>query len=122
MAKVTWFEIPAKNPEKTLKFYGDVFDWKIDAMDKKYWVIKSNKKSEEGIEGGIYLSEKMKTVLNTISVPDFDKSLEKVVKNGGKIIDKPEDMGEWGMHVYFKDPEGTILGLSGPSKKTKKSA
>lgn len=30
MSKVIHFEIPADNPERTIKFYKEVFGWKID--------------------------------------------------------------------------------------------
>lgn len=117
MCKVNYFEIPAKDPQKIKDFYNKVFDWSTDSVDDKYWMINSNKPDEEGINGAIYLSEKMDTVLNTISVPDMDEFMKKIKDNGGEIIDQPHDLGKWGWHVYFKDPGGTILGVNGPMKR-----
>ena len=115
MPKVKYFEIPAKDPKKMLKFYSSVFDWKLGPARGKYWFIEGNEK-EEGIDGAIYLSEKMKTVMNTIGVPDIDEFIERIKKNGGKIIVEPEEE-RWGWHGYFKDPEGNVLGVVGPKKK-----
>jgi predicted enzyme related to lactoylglutathione lyase len=33
MPKVIWFEIPADDPERAIKFYEDVFGWKIEKWD-----------------------------------------------------------------------------------------
>ena len=117
MSQVNFYEIPAKNPKKILKFYSQVFDWKMEDWGKDYWGINSGRGKNEGIKGAIYLSEKMKTVVNTIGVPDMQEYIDRIKKYGGKVMGKPHNMGEWGWHVYFKDPEGTMLGISGPMKK-----
>lgn len=111
MPKVNYFEIPAKNPEKINKFYSDVFDWKMEPWGEKYWMVNSSDEKEEGIDGGIYLSEKMTTVMNTIGVPDIKEYMRRVIDAGGEVMGEPHAVGDWGWHVYFKDPEGTILGL-----------
>lgn len=111
MSKVNYFEIPAKDPEKVKRFYSSVFDWQMEPWGDKYWIVTAGDKKEEGIDGAIYLSEKMKTVLNTISVPDIKEYAERVKAAGGQVMDEPHEVGEWGWHVYFKDPEGTVLGM-----------
>lgn len=115
MPKVIYYEIPAKDPKKINKFYSDVFDWKLEPWGKNYWSINSGKNKEEGIDGAIYLSEKMKTVMNTVAVPDIDESIRRIKNSGGKIIIEPEEE-KWGWHAYFKDPEGTVMGIVGPRK------
>ena len=115
MPKVVYFEIPAKDSEKIIEFYSNVFGWKIKSWEQKYWPIDFGEEKEDGIDGAIYLSEKMTTVMNTINVPDIDECVERIKNSGGKIIVEPESE-KWGWHGYFKDPEGTVMGIVGPKK------
>jgi len=41
MPKVIHFEIPAKDPERAIKFYKEVFEWKIVKWegDFDYWLV-----------------------------------------------------------------------------------
>jgi uncharacterized protein len=111
MPKVNYFEIPAKDPKKINDFYAKVFDWKLQPWGDKYWMIDPGDSKDDGISGGIYLSEKMTTVMNTIAVPDINLYIERIIQNDGQILDKPQAIGDLGWHVYFKDPEGTIMGV-----------
>jgi predicted enzyme related to lactoylglutathione lyase len=104
MAKLEYYEVPAKDPDKIKKFYSKVLGWKFKAWSKKYWAIDTG---EKGVEGGLYLQEKMKGVVPSFSVPDVEQVHKKVVANGGKVF----MMMDEGNHIYFKDPEGTIFGI-----------
>ena len=33
MPRVSWFDIPADDPERAQKFYKEVFDWKFEKWD-----------------------------------------------------------------------------------------
>ena len=104
--KEVYLEIPAKKPEKIKKFYQTVLGWKYKQWDKEpYWMISTGK--GKGMEGGVYLSEKMKGVVPTFQVSDLEAALKKAKKSGGKLF----MMMDEGKHAYIKDPEGTIFGI-----------
>ncbi|RLE04501.1 MAG: VOC family protein, partial [Bacteroidetes bacterium] len=41
MSRIVHLEIPADNPERTIKFYKKVFDWQIEKWDGpfEHWLI-----------------------------------------------------------------------------------
>jgi len=56
MATIVHFEIPADNIERTNKFYGNLFGWKMEKMagPMEYWTFRTtNDKGEQIIGGGI---------------------------------------------------------------------
>ena len=54
MPRVSWFDIPADDPERAQKFYKEVFDWSFDKWDGSmdYWMTKTGTE-QPGIDGGI---------------------------------------------------------------------
>src|SRR3990172_1844198 len=55
MSRVVHFEISADNPERAVKFYHNVFGWKITRWDgpMDYWIITTGRDKEPGINGGM---------------------------------------------------------------------
>jgi predicted enzyme related to lactoylglutathione lyase len=55
MPRVVHFEINADNPERAVKFYQNIFGWKVNKwvgpMD--YWLISTGDKEQPGIDGAI---------------------------------------------------------------------
>lgn len=118
--RVSHFEIPADNPLRAKTFYEKAFSWKINefpGMD--YWgvgTVATNDKQQPtevgGINGG--LAKRGGPLMHptfTIEVPDIDRALANVEKNGGKTVQKKEAVGDMGFTAYFKDSEGNIVGL-----------
>jgi predicted enzyme related to lactoylglutathione lyase len=115
MSKVVHFEVPASEPEKLGEFYKNVFDWKVEKWgEEDYWMLKGE--GEMGIDGAIYKKGEMDHVMNTIEVSDIEEAMEKLKANGGEVIGEPHDIPDVGRHVYFKDPEGNMLGLLEPEE------
>ena len=61
MNRPVHFEIQAQDPERAIKFYTEVFGWKIDkwpGLDWEYWVVMTADKDskEPGINGGLLRS------------------------------------------------------------------
>jgi predicted enzyme related to lactoylglutathione lyase len=114
MARIIHFEIPAKNPEKAVDFYKNVFGWEITNWGgpTEYWLIKTGEDSEPGIHGAIYRSnEKMNQTVNTIDVPDLDDYINKVKANGGNIISEKSKIPGVGDFIYAADKEGVVFGM-----------
>lgn len=110
--KVSHFEIIGKDGEGLKKFFGELFDWKIDSNNPmNYGIVKAE---EDGIGGGIGSvmqegSDGYATFY--VEVDNVQNYLDKAVKLGGSIA-VPEtvvpNMVTFGM---FKDPEGNLVGV-----------
>lgn len=114
MSRVIHFEIPADDPERSIKFYESVFGWTIEKWDGpiEYWLIMTGDENEPGIDGALARREDPETgVENTIDVKDLDQTLLEVEANGGKIIRPRMAVPGVGWMAYFKDTEGNTFGL-----------
>ena len=114
MPRVTHFEIDADNPEKAIKFYEEVFNWKITKWEGpiEYWLITTGNEDEEGIDGGLSKrGEEEPTTVNTIEVAKIDKYIKKVENSGGTITSPKHPVPGVGWMAYFKDPEGNVFGM-----------
>ena len=120
--EVGHFEIPADNPERARKFYGTTFGWKFTQVPgMEYTMVTTSPVDDKGmpkepgvIGGGIgKRGGPLEHPVVTIMVQDIS-AVEKVIeKNGGKIIQRKQPIGDGSMgHTgYFKDSEGNVVGL-----------
>ena len=112
MPRVIHFEIPAEDPEKIVKFYTDVFGWKISQWEKQpYWLVDTKNGDEQGIGGAIYKKDWMTATVNTVGVDDVDEYLEKIKKAGGKVVREPMEIPNVGRYAVAADPEGTLFSV-----------
>jgi len=117
MPRVVHFEIGVDNPQRAVKFYTDVFGWKIaqwktpeSTMD--YWLVGTGEAPEPGIDGalaprGMY----NQPVVNTVSVPSVDAYIEKIRAAGGQIVSPKMPIPTIGWFATCKDSEGNIFGI-----------
>jgi predicted enzyme related to lactoylglutathione lyase len=114
MPRVVHFEIDAKKPERTVKFYEKVFGWKIKKWEGpvEYYLISTGKETESGIDGGLSRrTESEPSTVNTIDVSSVNEFIKKVEANGGKIIRPKRAVIGVGYMAYFEDPEGNVFGI-----------
>ena len=118
--KVVHFEIPSDNPTRAKTFYEKSFGWKIDAYPgmPDYFGVSTTpvndkrETTEPGINGGMAKRGGALThPVFTIDVPNIDRALATVEKNGGKIVEKKQPVGDMGFTAYIKDSEGNVVGL-----------
>lgn len=116
MAKVTFFELSADDPDRAMKFYEKVFGWKFQQYEgQEYWLATTGAKGDIGIDGAIQPRKpKSAPVVNTIGVTNLDEAIKKVEQNGGKIAVPKIDIPNVGTMVYFLDTEGNMHGLIQP--------
>ena len=109
---VIHFEVAGKDAKKLQKFYGKLFDWKIDANNPlDYGMIEAG---ERGIPGGVGPSPNGAThVTFYVEVDDLQAALDKAEKLGGKIVTPPMDVPGGPKLAHFTDPEGNFIGLVG---------
>jgi uncharacterized protein len=113
MPKVMHFEIPADKPERAIRFYKNVFGWKIAKLRGKqpYWLVTASKTSEPGINGAIARRKDVPVNTNTITVPSLDKFTKKVIAAGGKVVMPRMVVPRFGYMAYFTDTENNSFGL-----------
>ena len=114
MPRVIHFEIEAEKPERAIKFYQEVFAWKVEKWEGpvEYWLITTGKENESGIDGGLSRrTEAYPSTVNTIDVPSVDEYIMKVERAGGSIVRPKMAVPGVGWMAYFKDPEGNLFGM-----------
>lgn len=118
--KIVHFEIPADQPARAKSFYEKSFGWTIEAYPgfADYWGVSTTpvndkrETTEPGINGGmIKRGGNVVHPVLTIDVPDIERALATVEKNGGKTLQKKQPVGDMGFTAYFKDSEGNVVGL-----------
>ena len=114
ISRIVHFELNVKNVENTIKFYEEVFGWKIEKWEgpMDYWLIMTGDENEPGIDGGLGFEEEgFPKVVNTIDVDNIDDIIKKVEKNGGEIVRPKHAVPGVGWLAYFKDSEGVMSGI-----------
>jgi predicted enzyme related to lactoylglutathione lyase len=105
--------VSADDPERAVKFYKDVFGWKITkwAGPQDYWLITTGPDGQMGINGGLFKRQGPVGHVNTIDVPSVDEFAEKVKAAGGEQVVPKMTIPGVGYLAYCKDTEGGIFGI-----------
>ena len=114
MARIIHFDISAKDVDRFMKFYENVFGWKFTKWEgpMEYWMISTGPEEEPGINGGLSVREGDDAgVVNTIGVESIDITLEQIVKAGGKIVQPKGLIPGVGYFAQCTDTEGTLFGV-----------
>lgn len=122
MAKVVHFEINSNEPEKAIKFYEDVFGWKIQKLEGEadYWMANAGDENENGINGGIQKKkEPGATTYIIINVPSIDDYSKKIEEHGGKVVVPKMPIPGIGWAAYFNDFDGNTVGIFQDDKTAK---
>lgn len=113
MPRPVHFELPADQPDRAVKFYHSVFDWKIDRWEgpMEYFVV-STGGEEKGIDGGILKRQHPGAgTVNTIDVPNLDAFVDRVKKAGGAIAVPRMAIPGVGWLCYCLDTEQNMFGM-----------
>ena len=113
MPRVIHFEIAAENPERAVKFYKMVFDWKIEKWGPvDYWLVTTGEDKEAGINGAITeKTDYVTATTNTISVISFEDAVKKIKEAGGKQLMPKTAVQGIGYMTYCRDTEGNVFGI-----------
>jgi predicted enzyme related to lactoylglutathione lyase len=108
---VVHFEISGKDFKKSIDFYKNLFDWKVELWgDMPYGMVQPQ--SERSIGGGIGAAQQgQPNVTFYIQVDDLQAYLNKAEQLGGKMVVPPSPIPGVGSMAMFSDPDGNILGL-----------
>jgi len=121
--KVIFFEVPADDLARARKFYGTVFDWKMNEIPQMHYTqvgtveadrlgVRGTPKEPGAINGGmVERGDSVKSPVIYINVKNIDEAATTIEKNGGKIIQPRTPVGNFGFAAYFRDTEGNVVGL-----------
>lgn len=115
MARVTHFEIAMDDPQASIDFYKNVFDWEVFKWEgpMDYWLVGTGDPETPGIDGALAHRENLmnQPITIIIDVDDAAGYMDKVKANGGEQIGELQEIPGQGISGYFKDPAGTIVGV-----------
>jgi uncharacterized protein len=120
MDKIVHFEIPFDDKKRAMKFYADVFGWKLTDMPEMSYVMAETTAVDEqqrpkepgAINGGLFQrpKEAPHPVVYT-GVASVDQTLKKVEAAGGKVVTPKTPIPGMGAFARVVDPEGNVIGL-----------
>ena len=104
---VTQFQILSKDPERTAKFYSQLFQWSIAANNSLgYRQIRTG--SNDGIQGGIWLAPPQAPNFGQlfVSVQNVKDAIQNAETLGAKVIIPATMLPEGDEMAVLLDPEG----------------
>ena len=114
---VVHFEVIGTDGEKLREFYGELFDWPIDADNEMNYGMVSREENQSadgvGIGGGVAGGPEGYEghVTFYVAVPDVEAALAKAESLGGTRVFGPETIMGSMVLGQFTDPEGHLIGL-----------
>ena len=132
---VVHFEMPAEDRKRMAKFYSGAFGWQTQMLgeDMGNYVLattttdvdkKGRPKKPGIINGGFYTKDDRMPAQYpsvVIAVDNIKKSMNKVAKEGGRVIGEPMEIPGFGMYVSFFDTEGNRVSMMEPTMEMKEN-
>lgn len=111
-------EIMTTNLKRAEKFYGDLFEWKIQSgmMGEKYSLYET----PQAPGGGIAEMPQVNpgdSIMVYVEVDDLPAYLKKAESLGGKQVTPKTDIPNIGWYGVLADPDGNKMGLFTPLPK-----
>ncbi len=117
MNTIGYFEIQADDPQKAVTFYSEIFGWKFvrdDMIPVEYYRIEG-----AGPYGGLLKrpapvpssQSGTNAYVCSIQVENFDKTSEKILKQGGQVALPKFAVSGKCWQGYFLDPQGNTFGV-----------
>lgn len=119
-ATLSFFEIPATDPDRLAGFFREVFGWEHAEVPwdgpryLRLFAPEDERRPGGGIlargAGGEALVDRL-TVMVDIEGEPLDAVLARVAAHGGTVLARPTSIGDFGSYARFLDPEGNSFGL-----------
>ncbi len=111
---VVHIEIPTRNHEESVKFYRELFGWKMERFpDMNY----TTWEADEQPGGGFTTEAKPNEVLIHINSDDIEADLKKARSLGATIVHEKTEIPGIGWWGVFQDPTGNQIALYTALKK-----
>jgi len=117
---VVFWELATHDMEKTVKFFREVFDWKIEFNDRLgFYIIPEITPSNESLDGGVFTLKRAKLPFLTvfIQVEDIEEKAKLIREMGGFIVDEPSEIPSGSKICLFNEPSGVTFAMLEPKSK-----
>jgi len=98
---VVFWELATHDMEKTVEFFREVFEWKIEFNDRLgFYIIPETTSPNEALDGGIFTLKRAKLPFLTvfIQVEDIEEKAKLIREKGGFIVDQPSEIPSGSMN------------------------
>ena len=112
-----YFEIPAVDIDRAIKFYSNVFNFSFDkqVIDNNQMALFPFSEENSGISGALAKGEIYKPTKDGVVIyfgtKDIDTTLKLAIENGGQILYPKTSNGDLGFVAEFEDSEGNRIAL-----------
>lgn len=114
-APVAYFEILSTDPERSTRFYTELFGWTAQDSGQPGYSLIDTGAGEQGIGGGIGAVPSPDAPGGTtvyVRVDDLQAYLDRAERLGGRTLVPPMALpGDYGTIAVFADPDGHPVGL-----------
>jgi len=114
---VCWFEIPCADLTRAQAFYEKTFDVKLqwNEMGPCKMATFPSREDAAGSSGSLVTGPgyvpSSEGALIYFTTPDLDRSLNRALAAGGKVLQARTSIGQYGAIAVFEDSEGNRVGL-----------
>jgi predicted enzyme related to lactoylglutathione lyase len=107
---VDWFEVLGSDPERTQRFYSELFGWTVDESGPLgYRLVDTG--AGRGIQGGLGSGTEARWATVYASVPDVEATLGRAEELGGSRVYGPVAVDDHMDTGAFRDPAGNAFGV-----------
>ena len=114
---IVFWELATHNMEKTVEFFREVFEWKIEFNDRLgFYIIPETTPLNEALDGGVFTLKRAKLPFLTvfIQVEDIEEKARLIQEKGGFIVDQPSEIPSWSKICLFNEPSGVTFAMLQP--------
>lgn len=113
---INWFELPAKNFDRAVKFYSDVLASELQLMDNPQMKMAFFPTKDQGVGGCVThgngnMPNAEGTLVYLNGGEDLGIPLSRVEPAGGRVVMPKTSIGENGYMAIFMDTEGNRVAL-----------
>ncbi|HEX2965604.1 MAG TPA: VOC family protein [Syntrophorhabdaceae bacterium] len=113
---ISWQELSTDDPDRSRKFYGDLFGWEYKEFPmeegESYWVVKVDGEEIAGIMKMPPAAGAMPSYWGIyITVDDVDKTVEKAAKLGAQVLVPPTDIPQVGRFATLQEAGGAAFSV-----------
>lgn len=117
---VVFWELASHDMEKSVQFFRDVFEWKIDFNERLgFYIIPEISPAKEPLDGAIFTLKRAKLPFMAvyIQVEDIDVKAKLIDEKGGLVINPPLEVPGGSKICLFNDPSGVTFAMLEPKQK-----
>lgn len=114
---VVFWELATHDMEKTVEFFREVFEWKIEFNDRLgFYIIPEISPPNEALDGAVFTLKRAKLPFLTvfIQVEDIEAKAKLISEKGGFIVDEPSEIPSGSKICLFNEPSGVTFAMLEP--------